>query len=171
MSGGGRVHPGAVGYGAAPYLAGVVKSLTTQNKPYGEQSTQEKASNALGHALLGGVVAELSGGSAAAGAAGGVTGELAAPAIALALYGTADSSRLTSGQKENLSALATLAAGIASGVSGGSTQVSIRALQAVHASTHPAECSADNGENKSHNDTTVDTTKSMQNEHNPLQDR
>ncbi|QGU89257.1 hemagglutinin repeat-containing protein [Erwinia sorbitola] len=120
----------ALAQGAAPYLAGVVKSLTTQNKPYGEQSTQEKASNALGHALLGGVVAELSGGSAAAGAAGGVTGELAAPAIALALYGTADSSRLTSGQKENLSVLATLAAGIASGVSGGSTADAVTGAQA-----------------------------------------
>ncbi|WP_275612082.1 VENN motif pre-toxin domain-containing protein, partial [Pantoea ananatis] len=67
------------------------------------------------------VVAELSGGSAAAGATGAVTGELATPAIALALYGTADSDKLSPEQKANLSALATLASGIAAGVSSGST--------------------------------------------------
>ncbi|WP_231963268.1 VENN motif pre-toxin domain-containing protein [Pantoea ananatis] len=75
----------------------------------------------MAHALLGGVVAELSGGSAAAGATGAVTGELATPAIALALYGTADSDKLSPDQKANLSALATLASGIAAGVSSGST--------------------------------------------------
>ncbi|WP_256853185.1 VENN motif pre-toxin domain-containing protein [Pantoea sp. Fr+CA_20] len=75
----------------------------------------------MAHALLGGVVAELSGGSAAAGATGAVTGELAAPAIALVLYGTADSDKLSPDQKANLSALATLASGIAAGVSSGST--------------------------------------------------
>ncbi|MCS3610021.1 hypothetical protein M2386_005034 [Erwinia rhapontici] len=111
----------ALAQGAAPYLAGGVKTLTTQDKQYSELSAAEKANNALAHALLGGVVAELSGGNAAAGAAGAATGELAAPAIALALYGTADSSKLTSQQKENLSALATLASGIASGVSSDST--------------------------------------------------
>ncbi|WP_456311303.1 hemagglutinin repeat-containing protein [Serratia proteamaculans] len=111
----------ALAQGAAPYLAGVVKTLTTQDKQYSELSAAEKANNALAHALLGGVIAELSGGNAAAGAAGAATGELAAPAIALALYGTADSSKLTSQQKENLSALATLASGIASGVSSDST--------------------------------------------------
>nr|WP_258379144.1 VENN motif pre-toxin domain-containing protein [Pantoea ananatis] len=63
----------------------------------------------------------LSGGSASAGATGAVTGELATPAIALALYGTADSDKLSPDQKANLSALATLASGIAAGVSSGST--------------------------------------------------
>ncbi|WP_264253684.1 VENN motif pre-toxin domain-containing protein, partial [Pantoea ananatis] len=43
------------------------------------------------------------------------------PAIALALYGTADSDKLSPEQKANLSALATLASGIAAGVSSGST--------------------------------------------------
>ena len=43
------------------------------------------------------------------------------PAIALALYGTADSDKLSPDQKANLSALATLASGIAAGVSSGST--------------------------------------------------
>lgn len=42
------------------------------------------------------------------------------------------------------------------------TQVSVRALQAVHASTHPAEREAripdDNPEDNHHNDNTTDTT-------------
>lgn len=59
------------------------------------------------------------------------------------------------------------------------TQVSIRALQAVHASTHPAEQrkeeEPDRPENNGHNDTTTDTTfnstKGAWNEHNPLQNK
>ncbi|PHH45844.1 recombinase XerD [Pluralibacter gergoviae] len=54
-------------------------------------------------------------------------------------------------------------------------QVSIRALQAVHTSTHPAaqreEDKPDSGKNSSHNDTTIDTTKGVKDEHNPLQNR
>ncbi|WP_260411908.1 polymorphic toxin type 25 domain-containing protein [Pantoea ananatis] len=107
--------------GAAPYLAAKVKELTTGNAPYGELTDTQKLNNLMAHALLGGVVAELSGGSASAGATGAVTGELAAPAIALALYGTADSDKLSPEQKANLSALATLASGIAAGVATGST--------------------------------------------------
>jgi integrase/recombinase XerD len=55
------------------------------------------------------------------------------------------------------------------------TQVSIRALQAVHAGTHPAEQreeeKTDRKKNNSHNDTTIDTTKGVRDEYNPLQDR
>ncbi|PQL07319.1 hemagglutinin repeat-containing protein [Pantoea ananatis] len=111
----------ALAQGAAPYLAAKVKELTTGNAPYSELTDTQKLNNLMAHALLGGVVAELSGGSAAAGATGAVTGELATPAIALALYGTADSDKLSPDQKANLSALATLASGIAAGVSSGST--------------------------------------------------
>ncbi|PKC40912.1 filamentous hemagglutinin outer membrane protein, partial [Pantoea ananatis 15320] len=111
----------ALAQGAAPYLAAKVKELATGNAPYGELTDTQKLNNLMAHALLGGVVAELSGGSAAAGATGAVTGELATPAIALALYGTADSDKLSPEQKANLSALATLASGIAAGVSSGST--------------------------------------------------
>nr|WP_246872207.1 VENN motif pre-toxin domain-containing protein [Pantoea ananatis] len=106
---------------AAPSLAAKVKELTTGNAPYGELTDTQKLNNLMAHEMLGGVVAELSGGSAAAGATGAVTGELATPAIALALYGTADSDKLSPEQKANLSALATLASGIAAGVSSGST--------------------------------------------------
>ncbi len=55
------------------------------------------------------------------------------------------------------------------------TQVNIWALQAVHASTHPAEQrkeeKADRLGNNGHNDTTPDTTKGARDEHDPLQNR
>lgn len=55
------------------------------------------------------------------------------------------------------------------------TQVSIRALQAVHASTHPAEQpeneKPDSIDNNSYSDTTIDTTKGVSDEYDPLQDR
>ncbi|WP_227008659.1 hypothetical protein [Pantoea ananatis] len=65
----------ALAQGAAPYLAAKVKELATGNAPYGELTDTQKLNNLMAHALLGGVVAELSGGSAAAGATGAVTGE------------------------------------------------------------------------------------------------
>lgn len=50
-----------------------------------------------------------------------------------------------------------------------------RALEAVNTSTHPAaqreEDKPDSGKNSSHNDTTIDTTKGVKDEHNPLQNR
>ncbi|MFP1771161.1 VENN motif pre-toxin domain-containing protein, partial [Lonsdalea quercina] len=90
----------------------------------------QKLNNLMAHAILGGVVAELSGGNGTAGAIGAATGELAAPAIALVLYGTSDSKALTTQQKENISALATLASGIAGGVSSDSTAGAATGAQA-----------------------------------------
>jgi filamentous hemagglutinin len=84
----------------------------------------------MAHAILGGVIAELSGGNAASGASGAMTGELAAPAIALAFYGTADSDKLTSAEKENVSALATLASGIAAGMASDSASGAVTGAQA-----------------------------------------
>ncbi len=120
----------ALAQGAAPYLAAQVKHITTDGKPQDKLSNQEKLNNVVAHALLGGVIAELSYGNALAGATGAVAGELAAPAIALALYGTNDSDTLTSQQKETLSSLATLASGIAAGVSSDSSAGAVVGAQA-----------------------------------------
>uniref|UniRef100_UPI0035A233E3 DUF637 domain-containing protein n=2 Tax=Lonsdalea populi TaxID=1172565 RepID=UPI0035A233E3 len=88
----------ALAQGAAPYLAEKVKEITTDNADYSTLTETQKLNNLMAHAILGGVVAELSGGNGAAGAIGAATGELAAPAIALVLYGTSDSKELTSQQ-------------------------------------------------------------------------
>ncbi|MFP1909055.1 VENN motif pre-toxin domain-containing protein [Lonsdalea quercina] len=120
----------ALAQGAAPYLAEKVKEITTDNADYSTLTETQKLNNLMAHAILGGVVAELSGGNGAAGAIGAATGELAAPAIALVLYGTSDSKELTSQQKDNISALATLASGIAGGVSSDSTAGAATGAQA-----------------------------------------
>jgi len=79
------------------------------------------AANTAGHALVGGVIAWLQGGSAAGGAAGAAAGELAATAIASELYPGIEPGNLTNEQKANISALSTLAAGLAGGVAGDSS--------------------------------------------------
>jgi len=79
------------------------------------------AANTAGHALVGGVIAWLQGGSVAGGAAGAAAGELAATAIASELYPGIEPGNLTNEQKANISALSTLAAGLAGGVAGDSS--------------------------------------------------
>ncbi|WP_328803056.1 VENN motif pre-toxin domain-containing protein [Rouxiella aceris] len=120
----------ALAQGAAPYLAAKVKEMTTGNADYSTLTEAQKLNNLMAHAILGGVIAELSGGNAASGATGAMTGELAAPAIALAFYGTADSDKLTSAEKENVSALTTLASGIAGGMVSDSASGAVTGAQA-----------------------------------------
>jgi len=100
----------ALAGGLAPYLALAVKKAAGDNH----------AANITGHALAGAVVAYLQGGSVAGGAAGAVEGELAAKIIADQLYPNRDPSTLTNDEKSNVSALSTLAAGLAGGVAGNS---------------------------------------------------
>jgi filamentous hemagglutinin len=102
---------GALAGASAPELAHLLKS--TEDNP---------AVNTIAHAILGGAVAALQGNSAAAGAAGAATGELAAKAIAGMLYPDVnDLSKLNEEQKQTVSALATISAGMAGGLAGDST--------------------------------------------------
>ncbi|WP_213991505.1 hemagglutinin repeat-containing protein [Sodalis sp. dw_96] len=100
----------------APYLSQVVKIATTD--PDTKQVNVPE--NALGHALVGGLVAYLQGNSAAGGAAGGAGGELAAEAITAELYPGVATRDLTEEQKQTISTLSTLAAGLAGTVAGNS---------------------------------------------------
>ncbi|MDE9518303.1 hemagglutinin repeat-containing protein [Xenorhabdus bovienii] len=112
----------AIASGAAPYLANGVKLLTYQGKErYDDLTPEQKATNLLAHAILGGVIAEIKGGSVTAGATGAVSGELAASAIASALYPDKKRSELSPDEKEKISNLSTLAGGIAAGLATDST--------------------------------------------------
>lgn len=91
---------------SAPYLAQLIKKSTGDNV----------ALNVMAHAVLGAVVAQAQGNSAAAGAAGAAGGELVARLITQQLYGTSDSNALSEEQKQTISALSTLAAGLAGGL-------------------------------------------------------
>ncbi|HCT3323396.1 TPA: hemagglutinin repeat-containing protein [Enterobacter cloacae] len=89
------------------------------------------AAKTIAHAILGGAVAALQGNSAASGAAGAATGELAAKAIAGMLYpDVKDLSTLSEEQKQTVSALATISAGMAGGLAGDSTGSAVAGGQA-----------------------------------------
>lgn len=101
---------GALAGASAPELAHLLKS--TEKDP---------AVNAIAHAILGGAVAAIQGNNVAAGAAGAATGELAARAIAGMLYPGVKQSDLSEEQKQTISTLATVSAGLAGGLTGNST--------------------------------------------------
>ncbi|WP_176216307.1 hemagglutinin repeat-containing protein [Enterobacter cloacae] len=88
------------------------------------------AAKTIAHAILGGAVAALQGNNAAVGAAGAATGELAANAIAGMLYPGKAVSDLSEEQKQTVSALATISAGMAGGLAGDSTASAMAGGQA-----------------------------------------
>nr|WP_319826662.1 MULTISPECIES: VENN motif pre-toxin domain-containing protein [unclassified Klebsiella] len=104
---------GALAGASAPELANLI----------GHGSGLSDGAAVVAHAILGGAVAALQGNSAAAGAAGAAAGELAAKTIAGMLYpGVTDLSTLTEAQKQTVSTLATISAGMA-GAQGGKNAV------------------------------------------------
>ncbi|HAS1236695.1 hemagglutinin repeat-containing protein [Enterobacter cloacae] len=88
------------------------------------------AAKTIAHAILGGAVAALQGNNAAAGAAGAVTGELAAKAIMASLYPGKTAGELDESQKQTISSLATIASGMAGGLAGDSTASAAAGAQA-----------------------------------------
>ncbi|MCE4056174.1 VENN motif pre-toxin domain-containing protein [Pseudomonas sp. Au-Pse12] len=88
---------------SAPYLANIIKRTAGDND----------AARIMAQAVLGAVVAQVQGNSAAAGAAGAATGEL----IAAQLYPNRSRDQLTEAEKQTISALSSLAAGFVGGLS------------------------------------------------------
>lgn len=74
-----------------------------------------EGAKAIAHAMLGGVTAALQGNSAAAGAAGAVLGE----AIAHQLYPNTPTDKLTEEERQTISTLSSISAGITGGNSAG----------------------------------------------------
>ncbi|CAI2460176.1 VENN motif pre-toxin domain-containing protein [Serratia liquefaciens] len=109
---------GALANGAAPYLAREIKARV------GEDNV---AANAMAHALLGAITAQLNNQSAVASAGGG---ELAARVIVEIRFPGRDISSLTEGEKQEVSALSQLAAGLAGGIASDSTAGAVTASQA-----------------------------------------
>ena len=75
----------------------------------------------MAHAVAGAVLAQIAGGSAAAGATGAAGGELAAKAIVAVMYPHTKISDLTESQKQTVSALSQMAAGLAGGLTSNSS--------------------------------------------------
>ncbi|QHA87158.1 hypothetical protein FO014_09490 [Serratia rhizosphaerae] len=116
---------GALASGASPYLATEIKKLTT-NPLTGEVNV---AANAMAHAVLGAVTAQLNNQSAVAGGLGAGGGELAARYIAGQLFPGKKVSELSESEKQQVSALSQLAAGLAGGLVTGDTAGGVTAAQ------------------------------------------
>ncbi|XVN20800.1 hemagglutinin repeat-containing protein [Pseudomonas corrugata] len=93
---------GALSGAAAPYIAQEIRDATDG----------DPTANLMAHAVLGALVAKASGNSALAGAVGAVAAEETARIIKEELYGDVSNEQLTPEQKQTISSLATLVAGI-----------------------------------------------------------
>ncbi|WP_318652923.1 hemagglutinin repeat-containing protein [Pseudomonas sp. PDM18] len=96
---------GAVAGASAPYIAKLIKDQTGDND----------TARIMAQAVLGAIVANAQGNSSMAGAAGAATGEL----IAKQLYPNKPHDQLTEKERQIVSALSTLAAGMAGGLASG----------------------------------------------------
>ncbi|EEW3182962.1 filamentous hemagglutinin N-terminal domain-containing protein [Escherichia coli] len=114
----------ALAGGAAPYLAEVVKTMTT-DPVTGEVN---KAANVAAHAVVNAALAVAQGNNALAGAAGAATGEVVGM-IATQMYGK-PVSELSETEKQTVSTLATVAAGLAGGLVGDSGASAVAGAQA-----------------------------------------
>lgn len=101
---------GGLAGASAPWLAEQIKI----------QAGDNEAARLIVHAILGAAVAELQGNSGLAGGAGALTDEIAADIIRKQLYGDKSVNQLTEEEKQNISALSQLAAGLAAASAGGS---------------------------------------------------
>ncbi|EOK7659835.1 hemagglutinin repeat-containing protein, partial [Escherichia coli] len=120
--GGGNLSAALAG-GAAPYLAEVVKTMTT-DPVTGEVN---KAANVAAHAVVNAALAVAQGNNALAGAAGAATGEVVGM-IATQMYGK-PVSELSETEKQTVSTLATVAAGLAGGLVGDSRASAVAGAQ------------------------------------------
>jgi filamentous hemagglutinin len=119
LAGGGDL-AGALAAASAPELANII----------GHRSGLSKDDALIAHALLGGVVASLQGKSAAAGAAGALTGELAARAIQEQMFPGKEISDLSESDKQYISNLATIASGLAGNIVSGNSSGTTAGAQA-----------------------------------------
>ncbi|MFJ5316432.1 VENN motif pre-toxin domain-containing protein [Pectobacterium versatile] len=110
----------AIASGTSPYLAQLVKDVTIP-KDESKITASDIAANAMAHAVVGAVVAQLSGQDAATGAIGASSGELIARAIMADQYPGKTANDLTEEEKQSVSALSTLASGLVSGLASNST--------------------------------------------------
>lgn len=119
---------GAIAGGISPLIAREIKSHTLN-----EDGTTNVAANAMAHAVWGAVAAQMSGGNAAAGAAGAFSGELAARYIAEYYYHAttqADIDKLSQSDRQEISLLSTLAAGVAGATAGNNLSSATTGAQA-----------------------------------------
>ena len=118
----------ALAGGLSPYMASVIHDMTTSTvqTSSGPKDEVNVTANLMAHALLGAITAQANGNGALAGASGAVVGEY----IAQQLYLGINRSDLSEEQKQIISTLSTLSAGLAGGISGDSSANAIAGAQA-----------------------------------------
>ncbi|WP_436859264.1 hemagglutinin repeat-containing protein [Citrobacter tructae] len=109
----------ALAGGLNPAVAQLIKQATGDNKE----------ANLMAHAVWGALAAQLGGNSAAAGAAGAFSGELAARYIIDNYYG-GKTDNLSEQERQQISMLATIASGVAGGLAGSNTAAAGTGAQA-----------------------------------------
>ena len=124
----------ALAGGSAPYLATIIA-----------QTTEEGTSRLMAHAVVNAVLAAARGNNALAGAAGAVSGEVMAQLVMEALYPGKNVSELSESEKQTISMLGTLAAGLAGGLIGDSNADTLTAAQAGKTSVENNALGADAG--------------------------
>jgi filamentous hemagglutinin len=110
---------GGVAGALAPDIATLIKQHTGHRDPETGEWQTDPLSNTLAHALLGGVVAQLQGGNALAGATGAAVGENAANIISHILYPNKAAHELSPDEKEKVSGIASIAGAMAGSIAGG----------------------------------------------------
>ena len=131
----------ALAGGAAPYLAEVVKTMTTD--PVTDEVN--KAANVAAHAVVNAALSLAQGNNALAGAAGAATGEVVGM-IATQMYGK-PVSELSETEKQTVSTLATVAAGLAGGLVGDSGGAAVAGAQSGKTTVENNYLSADQIDN------------------------
>nr|WP_231128965.1 VENN motif pre-toxin domain-containing protein [Proteus hauseri] len=116
---------GALASASSPYLATEIKKWTTDP----ETKKVNTVANAMAHAVLGAVVAELNNQSAVAGGLGAGGGDLSAHVILNTLFPGKKVSDLSKKEKQQVSALSQLAAGLAGGLTTGDMAGAVTAAQ------------------------------------------
>ncbi|WP_337237597.1 VENN motif pre-toxin domain-containing protein [Proteus faecis] len=116
---------GALASASSPYLATEIKKWTTDP----ETKKVNTVANAMAHAVLGAVVAELNNQSAVAGGLGAGGGELSTHVILNTLFPGKKVSDLSKKEKQQVSALSQLAAGLAGGLTTGDMAGAVTAAQ------------------------------------------
>ncbi|WP_392562369.1 hemagglutinin repeat-containing protein [Orbus sturtevantii] len=112
---------GGLAGASAPYLAEQIKKQTGHyDSKEDKWKMDDPNANLIAHAILGAAVAAAQGNSALAGGIGAASGEAAAEYIRKTLYDDRDPRDLTQAEKENISALAQLASGLAVAAGSGS---------------------------------------------------
>ena len=119
---------GLAGGDAGAALAGASAPYLANEIGHGSGLSDEAA--LIAHAILGGVTAAVQGNSAAAGAAGAFSGELAAKAIMEVMYPDKQVSELSEAEKQTISMLASLSAGMAGALTGDSSSSAAAGAQA-----------------------------------------